>query len=119
MLSYTEASTTLRSPAGDSQDGILPTCNTQLGVATETWDGSLDRLVPIRPAGVASTTPAITGESGAWDVTPQLQQWLASGANQVAFVLRGDDEELEVKERAMCLSYVFDLGLTVEYTPPG
>jgi hypothetical protein len=32
-------------------------------------------------------------------------------------VLRGDDESLDVKEQAMCLSYVFDLGLAVQYAP--
>jgi hypothetical protein len=31
-------------------------------------------------------------------------------------VLRSDDESMDVKGQAMCLSYVFDLALSVEYT---
>ncbi|HYU18277.1 MAG TPA: hypothetical protein VEQ11_06235 [Chloroflexota bacterium] len=118
-LTYTEASTARRSPAGESQYGILPTCNTQLGVAADGEGGGLDHLVPSRPAGVAGVTPATTAESGAWDVTPQLRLWLGVGANQGALILRGDDESLDVQGLAMCLSYVFDLRLTVEYTLPG
>ena len=114
-----QASTARRSAAGESQFGILPTCNTQLGVGRDAEGGSLDHLVPSRPAGVAGVTPATTAESGAWDVTPQLKQWLGVQANRGTFVLRGDDESLDVKGLAMCLSYVFDLRLTVEYTLPG
>lgn len=116
-LGYSEASTTRRSPAGESEYGILPTCNTSLGVPTEAWDGSFDKLVPTKPAAVAGSSGATTGDSGGWDVTPQLKQWLASSAPQGVLVLRGDDESMDVKGMAMCLSYVFDLGLTAEFTP--
>src|SRR6266508_4203134 len=48
-------------------------------------------------AGESGVTPATTAESGAWDVTPQLKQWLGVQANRGTFVLRGDDESLDVK----------------------
>jgi hypothetical protein len=115
-LAYSEASTTRRSPAGESEYGILPTCNTQLGVPADGWSGGLSGVVPNRPAAVAGAAGATTGDSGSWDVTPQVEQWLASGANQGTFVMRGDDESLDVKGQAMCLSYVIDLSLEVEYT---
>ena len=115
-LSYAEASTVRRSPTGDSQYGILPTCNTGLGVPTDGWDTSFDRVVPTRPAMIAGVQGATTGDYGAWDVTPQVQQWLAAGGDERTFVLRGDDESLDVRGQGMCLSYVFDLQLTAEFT---
>ena len=117
-LSYSEASTVHRSPTGDAEYGILPTCNIALGVPADNWDGSLDRVVPTSPAAVAGTQGATTGSTGAWDVTPQVRQWLASPGNQRALVLRGADESLEINGLGMCLSYVFDLGFTVEVTSP-
>jgi len=72
-------------------------------------------VVPTRPAAVAGVQGATTGDSGAWDVTPQVQQWLAGSANQGVFVLRGDDESLDVNGLGMCLSYVIDLGLALEF----
>lgn len=114
-LSYAEASTVRRSPTGDSQYGILPTCNTGLGVPTDGWDTSFDRVVPTRPAMIAGVQGATTGDYGAWDVTPQVQQWLAAGGDERTFVLRGDDESLDVNGLGMCLSYVIDLGLALEF----
>jgi hypothetical protein len=116
VLSYAEASTVRRSPNGESEYGILPTCNTGLGVPADGWDGNTNRVVPTRPAAVGGVQGATTGSSGAWDVTPQLQEWLAGAGNERAFVLRGDDESLDVRELGMCLSYVFDVGLAVEFT---
>jgi hypothetical protein len=118
-LGYSEASTVRRSPGGDSEYGILPTCNTVLGVPTDGWDGSFDAIIPTRPATVDGVRPATTGDSGAWDVTSQVRQWMNSGASQGAFVLRGDDESPDIRAQAMCLSYVFDLGLTVEFISRG
>jgi len=118
ILGYSEASTVRRSPTGDSEYGILPTCNTNLGVAAPGWNGGLDHIVPTVPAAVAGVQGATTGDSGAWDVTPQLRQWLAGSGNDGVFVLRGDDESMDVAGLAMCLSYVIDLGLSVEFTIP-
>jgi hypothetical protein len=115
-LGYSEASTVRRSAGGDAEYGILPTCNTVLGVAADGWDGSFDGIVPTRPAAVDGVQPATTGNSGAWDVTPQVRRWLTSGASQGAFVLASDDEAPDIHAQAMCLSYVIDLGLTVEFT---
>jgi hypothetical protein len=114
-LRYGEGSTTTRSPSGESSYGVLPTCNTRLGAATG-WDGGRDRVVPTTPAAVVGASGVTTGSFGAWDVTPQIEQWLAGGAAQGTFVLQGDDEAMDVKGQAMCLSYIFGLGLTVEYT---
>jgi hypothetical protein len=116
-LTYTEASTTHRSPAGESEYGILPTCNTRLGAATS-WDGNRDRIVAAPDAAVAGVMGATTASSGSWDVTPQLEQWHKSHAGQGVLVLRGDDEAMDVKGEAMCLSYIFDVGLSLEYTVP-
>jgi hypothetical protein len=113
-LGYAESSTTRRSAGGESEYGILPSCNTGLGVPAREWDGRTDTLVPTRPAATAGAVPATTGGAGAWDVTPQVQQWLAAGQQQGTLVLRGDDESMDIHQRAMCLSYVIDLGLTVE-----
>jgi hypothetical protein len=117
-LSYAEASTVHRSPSGDAQYGILPTCNTALGVPADGWNGRTDQVIPTSPAAVGGVQGATTGSSGAWDVTPQLRQWLAGAGNELAFVLRGNDESLDVNGLGMCLSYVFDLGLAVELTLP-
>jgi len=113
-LNYLEASTVHRSPAGESEYGILPTCNTRLGVA-DNWDGNLERLAQTRPAATSGVMGASTADAGSWDVTPQLQQWLAGGAGQRVLVMSGDDESMDVKADTMCLSYVFDVELVVEY----
>jgi hypothetical protein len=118
VLRYAEASTVRRSPGGDSEYGILPTCNSALGVPASGWNGAVDRVVPTQPAAVGGVQGATTGDYGAWDVTPHVQQWLASGGNDGVLVLRADDESLDVRGMTMCLSYVFDLGLTVEVTVP-
>jgi hypothetical protein len=116
-LGYAEGSTTRRSAAGESEYGILPTCNTTLGVPTTEWNGSTDAIVATRPALTAGVTPATTGSAGAWDVTPQIQAWLAAGQQQGTLVLGADDQSPDIREQTMCLSYVFDLGLHVEVTP--
>lgn len=116
-LAYGEASTTRRSAAGDSEYGILPTCNTQLGVPTAAWAGGLDKIVPTAPAAVAGVTGATTGDSGSWDVTPQVAQWLKDGAGQGTFVFRSEDESLTPKGQSLCLSYISDFSLTVELAP--
>jgi hypothetical protein len=116
-LGYGEGRTTRRSASGDSEYGVLPTCNTQLGLPADGWGGGLDRVVPTRPAAVIGTSGVTTGSFGAWDVTPQVKQWLEGAATQGTFVFRSDDESMDVKGQAMCLSYIFDVGLTVEYTP--
>ena len=113
-LHYGEGSTTRRSAGGDSEYGVLQTCNTGLGAPTGEWDGRVDAIVQTKPAATAGWVPATTGDYGAWDVTPQLNEWLASGRPQGTLVLRSDDESLDIHEQAMCLSYVFDLNLTVE-----
>jgi len=118
VLSYSEVSTVHRSPGGDAEYGILATCNTNLGVVADGWNGNLERVVPTVPAAVAGVRGATTGDSGAWDVTPQVRQWLAGSGNEGVFVLRGDDESIVIAVLAMCLSYVFDIGLTVEMTTP-
>jgi hypothetical protein len=114
-LHYGEGSTTRRSASGESEYGILPTCNTGLGVPSAEWDGRTDSIVPTTPAATAGVTPATTGDYGAWDLTPQLNAWLASGQPRGTLVLRSDDESLDIHGQAMCLSYLSDLNLTVEY----
>ena len=116
QLWFGEVSTVHRSAAGDSEYGILSTCNTRLGVAEDGWDGNLDGVVPTKPANATLLAGATTAESGAWDVTPQILEWLKSDQNQRAFVLRGDDESLDVKTQAMCLSYVTDISLAADVT---
>ena len=116
-LGYTEASTTRRSPSGDSEYGILTSCDTQLGVPTTEWNGRTDAILPTRPALTAGVTPATTGESGSWDVTPQVREWLAAGQQKGTLVMGGDDQSPDIHEQSMCLSYVFDMGLNVEVSP--
>lgn len=114
-LGYGEASTTRRSATGDSEYGILPTCNTKLGVPTSgSWDGSTDKLVPTQPAQIAAVSPATTGDGGAWDVTPQVKAWLATSQSSGTLVLSSDDETRDIKAQSMCLSYVIGLNLSVE-----
>ena len=117
-LGYAEASTTHRSAAGDSEYGILPTCNTRLGLPTSAWGGGLDRVVPTTPAKVAGHAGATTGSDGAWDVTPQVEQWRKDGAGEGTFVLRPEGESMDPKGQQMCLSYVINLALNVEYELP-
>ena len=117
-LTYDEASTTRRSADGSSEYGILPTCNTQLGVPTSAWSGGLDKLVPTTQAKAAGHVGATTAESGAWDVTPQVDEWRKGGAGQGTFVLRPEDESLDSKGFRMCLSYVINLALNVEHELP-
>jgi hypothetical protein len=116
-LSYGENSTTRRSAAGDSEYGILPTCNTKLGVPTAPWSGATDKLLQTSPADTAGVAGATTGDSGAWDVTPQVAKWLKASGGQGTFVLQAEDESMDVKAQSMCLSYVSDLTLTVEPAP--
>jgi hypothetical protein len=50
------------------------------------------------------------------DVTPQVEQWLAGDVGAGAFVLRGDDEALDVFEPAgACTTQVSGLALTIEF----
>jgi hypothetical protein len=116
-FAYGEASTTRRSPDGESEYGVLQTCNTKLGVPTTEWNGSVSALVATRPAMTAGATPATTGEFGNWDVTPQVRTWLAAGQKKGTLVMSGDDESGDIYGQSMCLSYLFDLGLNVEVAP--
>ncbi len=116
-LSYSEASTTRRSATGDSEYGILPTCNTRLGVPTDAWTGDLNKLIPTTQAKTDGVAGATTGDSGYWDVTPQVAQWVTNGAGEGTFVFRAEDESLEAKAQTMCLSYIIDPVLTVEFAP--
>ena len=118
QLWYGEVSTVRRSATGDSEYGILPTCNTRLGVAEDGWNGNLDGVVPTKPANATVLAGATTAESGAWDVTPQIREWLKADQNQRTFVLRSEDESLDVKGQAMCLSYVVDISLAADVTTP-
>jgi hypothetical protein len=114
-LGYSEASTMRRSAQGESQYGILPTCNTKLGVV-DAWDGNQDTLLKPKSAAVAGVAGATTGDAGSWDVTPQVKQWVDASGKQGTFVMSGDDESMDPKAQTACLSYVIDLGLSVEYT---
>jgi hypothetical protein len=116
-LGYAEASTTRRSPEGESEYGILPTCNTTLGVPTTEWNGRADAILTTRPALIAGVTPATTAEAGAWDVTPQVREWLAAGQQKGTLVLGAEDQSPDIRGQTMCLSYLFDLGLNVEVAP--
>jgi hypothetical protein len=116
-LGYSEGSTTRRSATGDEEYGILPTCNTTLGVPTSEWSGRVDALVATRPALTAGVTPATTGDAGSWDVTPQVREWLRAGQQKGTLVLGGDDQSPDIKGQTMCLSYLFDLGLNVNIVP--
>lgn len=116
-LMYGEVSTTHRSPAGDSEYGILTSCNTSLGVPATAWDGRVDRLVQTLPAATAGMVPGTTAESGTWNVLPQVKGWLASGAKKGTLVLGAADQSADVKELAMCLSYMTDISLTVQVAP--
>lgn len=113
-LMYSEVSTTKRSAAGDSEYGILETCNTKLGVPTTDWDGRTDQLVTTRPALTAGGTPGTTAESGTWNVLPQVQAWMAAGAQKGTLVMGADDQSADVREMRMCLSYMVDVSLTVQ-----
>ena len=117
-LTYDEASTTRRSADGSSEYGILPTCNTRLGLPTSAWSGELDTIVPTTPAKIAGHVGATTAEPGAWDVTPQIDEWRKGGATEGTFVLRPEDESLDSKELQMCLSYVINVALNVEVEQP-
>jgi hypothetical protein len=116
-LMFSEVSTTRRSPSGESEYGILQSCNTKLGVPVNEWDGRVDRLVPTLPALTAGMVPATTAESGTWDVLPQVKGWIASGQKKATFVLNADDQSADVREMAMCLSYLTDMSLTVQVSP--
>jgi hypothetical protein len=116
-IRYGEYSTTRRSPGGDSEYGILPTCNTRLGVATAPFDGNATKLIATTPAMTAGHAAATTGDGGSWDVTPQIRAWLNEGKTQGTLVFQGDDESMDVKAQSMCLSYIGELILTVELAP--
>ena len=115
-LSYGENSTVRRAASGDTEYGILETCNTKLGVPSGAWDGS-SNLVQTTPAQVAGRVPATTGSGGSWDVTPQLRAWLSTGQQQGTLVMQGDDESPDIREDTRCLSYVGDLVLSVQFAP--
>jgi len=116
-LGYAEGSTTRRSPAGDSEYGILPTCTTRLGVPIGEWNGETDALVATRPALIDGAVPATTGEAGSWDVTPQIREWLEAGRQTGTLVMGAEDQSADIRGQSMCLSYLFDLTLNVEVTP--
>jgi hypothetical protein len=117
FLNYSEASTMRRSPAGDSEYGVLPTCNTALGVPSTPWNGDVNKIVKTNPAATDGHTGAETGGAGSWDVTPQIVKWLESGATQGAFVMRADDESLTPQGQRQCLSYVIDITVNIEFAP--
>ena len=50
-------------------------------------------------------------------MTPQIREWLAAGEQKGTLVLGADDQSPNIKGQAMCLSYLFDLGLNVEVAP--
>lgn len=116
-LAYGEYSTVHRSSAGDSEYGILETCSTALGVPTTSWDGTPKKLIQTTPAQTAGRSPATTGDSGSWDVTPQVQAWLRDGRLQGSFVMRGAEESTDVEAQSMCISYLGGLVLTLELAP--
>ncbi|MGE3271172.1 MAG: hypothetical protein AB7P40_20650 [Chloroflexota bacterium] len=117
LLSFSEASTMRRSAAGDSDYGILETCNTALGVPTTPWNGNVKTIVKTTDAATDGFTGLQTGGAGSWDVTPQLVRWLEGDATQGTFVLRSADESLTPNAQAQCLSYVMDFSLNVEFAP--
>jgi hypothetical protein len=116
-LTYSEASTHRRSGSGDSDFGILPTCNTRLGVPKAPWTGAVDKLIQTNPAQTSGVAGATTGDAGSWDVTPQVATWLKGSTVQGTFVFQGDDESLTVKGQEACLSYIFGISLAVEPAP--
>jgi hypothetical protein len=117
-LRYGEYSTVHRSAGGDAEYGILRTCVTNLGVPVAgDWDGSTNQLIQTTPAQVGGHVPATTGDSGTWDITPQLRTWLNAGKKQGTLVLRGDDESPDIHAQAMCLSYVGELVIAVQLGP--
>lgn len=118
-FNYGENSTTRRSEAGDSEYGVLQSCNTQLGVPTSEWNGNTSALLATRPAQTAGVIPATTGDSGTWDITPQVREWLASGQKKGTLVMKATDDSPEIRGMLMCLSYVSDFGINVEIAQKG
>jgi hypothetical protein len=116
-LGYSENSTTRRSAAGDSDYGVLQSCNSKLGVPSTEWNGSVNALLATRPALTAGVTPATTGGYGYWYVTPQIKDWLAAGQKKATFVMQADDESPNIQAQSMCLSYISDLHLGVDTAP--
>jgi hypothetical protein len=53
---------------------------------------------------------------GIWDIAPQVKDWLAAGTKLVTLMMSGDDESMEIREGAMCLSPIFDRTVSVEQT---
>ncbi|MCC7368690.1 MAG: hypothetical protein IT306_09715 [Chloroflexi bacterium] len=113
-LMFSEVSTTKRSAAGESEYGILTSCNTKLGVPTSAWNGSTDRLIATQPAKTDGMTPATTAESGVWNVLPQVLDWVAAGQQKGVLVLGADDQSADIREMSACLSYLTDAVLTVQ-----
>jgi hypothetical protein len=116
-LIYSEGSTTRRSASGDSEYGVLPTCNTKLGVPTTAWNGNVNSIVATTPALIDGSSPATTGDFGSWDITPQVRKWLSDGQKQGTLVMGADDQSPNIQGQSMCLSYLFDLGMNVEVAP--
>jgi hypothetical protein len=50
-------------------------------------------------------------------VTPQISAWLKTSAGEGTFVFQSEDESMDVKAQAMCLSSISDFTLTVEPAP--
>jgi hypothetical protein len=116
-LTYSEVSTTRRSPSGDSEYGILPSCNTRLRVPATRLETRTDQLMLTLPALTAGMTPATTAESGTWNVLPQVKSWLSNGEKKGILVLEADDRSDDVHEMAMCISYLTDVSLTIQVSP--
>jgi hypothetical protein len=116
-LAYSEVSTTRRSPSGESEYGILPSCNTRLRVPATKRETRTDQLMLTLPALTAGMTPATTAESGTWNVLPQVKSWLGNGEKKGALVLEADDLSDDVREMEMCISYLTDVSLTIQVSP--
>jgi hypothetical protein len=116
-LTYSEVSTTRRSPSGESAYGILLSCNTRLRVPATRSETPADRLMLTLPALTAGMTPATTAEAGAWNVLPQVKSWLGNGEKKGTLVLEASDLSDDVHEMEMCVSYLTDLSLAIQVSP--
>jgi hypothetical protein len=116
-LTYSEVSTTRRSPSGDSEYGILPSCNTRLREPFPRLDARTDGTMMTLPALTAGMTPATTAEAGTWNVLPEVKSWLSEGHTKAMLVLEADDRSDDVREMAMCISYLTDVSLTIQVSP--
>lgn len=117
-LTYSEVSTTRRSPSGDSEYGILPSCNTRLRVPVGRLETArTDRMILTLPALTAGMTPGTTGDLGTWNVLPQVKAWLENGEKRAELVLEAADLSGDVREMEMCISYLTDVSLTIQTSP--